>query len=319
MLDVFILDNFYNFTVFYFSLITLDITPDRTNRMSSWFKSKLASIKEWYSSQDTQQNITVITSFASDAFKVVMASLLCVFVPQACTIEESNRDLFIQTFGNGISAELNHMNGTQFTTHVCTFQENFTNLIDYNSFVLAFNFFTLGYFTYLYTVELRREKWMIDHLDYDKEKTDDNIIALKESYPEIMERLQQHNIKYMKTYKYLHIIYVMNFLFSAVLVLYYYYFDYRTTTTLITNTILCSNKIRIGRQLAIQSAKKEYAYSFYNNKNISFNVIDARLAIANEENGVMETDIDKQNKKQKDMDENLHKYLCGVRKYINSF
>ena len=62
--------------------------------MSSWFKSKISAIKEWYSSQDTQQNITVITSFASDAFKVVMASLLCVFVPQACTIEESNKDIF---------------------------------------------------------------------------------------------------------------------------------------------------------------------------------------------------------------------------------
>jgi hypothetical protein len=319
--------------------------------MSSWFKSKISGIKEWYSSQDTQQNITVITSFASDAFKVVMASLLCVFVPQACTIEESNRDIFTKTFGIEMPSEINHINGTRITTHVCSFQENFTNLIDFNSFVLAFNFLTLGYFTYLYAVELRREKWMIDHLDYNKEKTDDNILTLKESYPKIMEQLQLHNVKYMRTYKYLHVIYVMNFLFSAVLVLYYYYFDYRTATTLVTNTILCSNKIRIGRQLAIQSAKKEYAYSFYNNKNISFNVIDPRLAslepddnletntlgsdviengvIENGviENGVIETDLDTvyssniQNKidKNSNSKENLHKQLTGIRKYINSF
>jgi hypothetical protein len=298
--------------------------------MTSWFTSKLTSIRKWYSSQDTQQNITVITSFASDAFKVVMASLLCVFVPQACTIEESNRDIFKKTFGGEMPIELNDMNGTKLTTYICTFNENFTNLIDYNSFVLAFNFFTLGYFIYLYTVELRREKWMIDHLDYDKEKTDDNIITLKDSYPEIMERLQSHNMKYMQTYKYLHVIYVMNFLFSAVLVLYYYYFDYRTATTLITNTILCSNKIRIGRQLAIQSAKQEYAFSFYNNKNISFNVIDARLK-KNEDLEIEETDIDnayitsknanKENKDNKDKNgaENLQKHLYGIRKYINSF
>jgi hypothetical protein len=109
----------------------------------------------------------------------------------------------------------------------------------------------------------------------------------------------------------------------------------------VTNTILCSNKIRIGRQLAIQSAKKEYAYSFYNNKNISFNVIDPRLASLEPddnletntlgsdviENGVIETDLDTvyssniQNKidKNSNSKENLHKQLTGIRKYINSF
>lgn len=309
-----------------------------SSRISSWFKSKFSGIQEWYSSQDTQQNITVITSFASDAFKVVMASLLCVFVPQACTIEESNRDIFIQTFGSELPLEINHMNGTTMTTHVCTFNENFSNLIDYNAFVLAFNFLTLGYFIHLYTVELRREKWMIDHLDYDKEKPDDHILTLKDTHPDIITRLNWHNHRYMRTYKYLHVIYIMNFLFSAVLVLYYYYLDYRTATTLVTNTILCSNKIRIGRQLAIQSAKKEYAYSFYNNKNISFNVIDPRFELPDQEDstephdlesGVLETDLDtaySSNKhyttaknKNGNTPESIHKHLSGIRKYINSF
>ena len=277
--------------------------------MASWLKAKLSSIQEWYSSQDTQQNITVMTSFASDAFKVVMASLLCVFVPQACTVEESNRSIFESVMGDTQLALEKTINGTQMTTHICTFHENFSNLIDYNSFVLAFNFFTLGYFIYLYTIELRREKWMIDNLDYDKEQT--------------------HNAKYVRTYKYLHVIYTMNFLFSAVLVLYYYYLDYRTATTLVTNTILCSNKIRIGRELAIQSAKKDFAYSFYNNKNISFNTIDASY-ITDEDKMVLETNIDNPeittisigggknyllNKKP----ENIHKHIANIRKYINKF
>ena len=301
--------------------------------MTSWFKAKWQGIRDWYSSQDTQQSITVITSFASDAFKVVMASLLCVFVPQACTVEESNRDIFKSIFDSSMPELESTINGTQMTTHVCTFHENFTNLIDYNSFVLAFNFLTLGYFIYLYTIELRREKWMIDNLDYDKEKPDDAILTLKESHPEIMQQLQSHNAKYMRTYKYLHVIYTMNFLFSAVLVLYYYYLDYRTATTLVTNTILCSNKIRIGRELAIQSAKKEFAFSFYNNKNISFNTIDSRFILDKDEDKMMlETDIDNpditsigisidggskgiQNKKT----ENIHKHIANIRKYINKF
>ena len=298
--------------------------------MSSWLKSKWQVIRDWYSSQDTQQSISVITGLASDSFKVVMASLLCVFVPQACSIEESKTRIYESTFGT-IPLELTgHLNGTQMTTHICTFQENFTNLIDYNTFVLTFNFLTLGYFIYLYKVEITRERWMIDNLDFDKEKPDDAILTVKDTHPELIEQLQIYNTKYMRTYKYIHVIYIMNFISSAVLVLYYYYLDYRTATTLIANTILVSNKIRIGRELAIQSAKKGFAYSFYNNKNISFNAIDARFILDKDEDKIMlETDVDNpditaigingckamQHKKS----ENLQKHIANIRKYINRF
>ena len=117
-----------------------------------------------------------------------------------------------------------------------------------------------------------------------------------------------------------------------VLVLYYYYLVYRTAITLIANTILVSNKIRIGRELSIQSAKKGFAYSFYNNKNISFNTIDSRVLLDKDENKdkmILETNIDNpditaisisgsttiQNKK----DENLQKHIANIRKYINRF
>lgn len=299
-----------------------------SSSMSNWFKSKLAGIREWYSSQDTQQGISVITGLASDAFKVVMASMLSVFVPQSCSIEESKTSIYETTFGNPPPELAGHLNGTLTTTHICTFHENFNNLIDYNAFVLAFNFITLGYFIYLYKVEITRERWMIDNLDYDKEKPDDAILTIKDTHPELTEQLQIYNAKYMRTYKYIHIIYTMNFLFSAVLVLYYYYLDYRTTTTLITNTILVSNKIRIGRELALQSHKKEFAYSFYNNKNISFNTIDSKYISNEEDKLILETDIDNpaitsisivgksyQNKK----GENIHKHISNIRKYINKF
>jgi hypothetical protein len=202
--------------------------------------------------------------------------------------------------------------------------------MDYNAFVLAFNFLTLGYFIYLYKVEITRERWMIDNLDFDKEKPDDAILTVKNTHPELIEQLQIYNAKYMRTYKYIHVIYLMNFICSAVLVLYYYYLDYRTATTLVANTILVSNKIRIGRELAIQSAKKGFAYSFYNNKNISFNAIDARLILDKDEDKmILETDVDNpditaigignkqyiQNKK----GENLQKHIASIRKYINRF
>lgn len=302
--------------------------------MSSWFKAKLQGIQSWYSSQDTQQGIAVMTGLASDAFKVVMASLLCVFIPQACSVEESKQSIFEETFGSSPPPALYATeNETMTTTHICSFQENFTNLIDYNTFVLAFNFLTLGYFIYLYKVEITRERWMIDNLDYDKEKPDDAIITVRETHPELIDQLDAHNIRYQRTYKYIHVIYMMNFLFSAVLVLYYYYLDYRTATTLVTNTILVSNKIRIGRELAIQSHKKGFAYSFYNNKNISFNTVDASYLTEDDKLALetLETDIDNpdavavgvssaikqsiQNKK----GENVHRHIANIRKYINKF
>lgn len=273
----------------------------------SWFRKKYSSIKEYFSNQDVQQNITVATSFASDAFKVIMASLLCIFVPQKCEIIENNRDIFISTFGDSPFAD--NINGTTIQPHICSFNENFTDLIDYNTFVLAFNFITLGYFIYLYYIELRREKWLIYNFDYDKEKADENILTLKDTYPEVMETLQKYNYKYMITYKYLHILYICNFVFSAFLVLHYYYYDYRTATALLTNFILCSNKIRIGRSVSRESYKKEYAYSFYNNKNLSFNVIDPRYLRAEKE--IEETNLDKTH-------ENVQKHLNSIKKYINT-
>ncbi len=279
----------------------------------SWFRAKYNSIREYFSNQDVQQNMTVVTSFASDAFKVIMASLLCIFVPQQCQTIEDNRDIFIAQFGD--IAIVEHINGTTTQAHICSFNENFADLIDYNTFVLVFNFITLGYFIYLYYIELRREKWLIYNFDYDKEKSDENILTLKDTFPDVMETLQKYNYKYMITYKYLHILYIFNFIFSAILVLYYYYYDYRTVTALLTNVILCSNKIRIGRSVSKESYKNEYAYSFYNNKNLSFNVIDPRHLHPNKDK---DKDIEETNIDIDKTHENIQKHLNSIKKYINT-
>ena len=129
----------------------------------------------------------------------------------------------------------------------------------------------------------------------------------------------------MLTYKYLFVLYIINFVSSAVLVLYFYYYDYRTITTLLTNVALCSNKIRIGRNISKKSYEKEYAYSYYNSKNLSFNVIDHRYIhdlnnlnnlndlnyMKNNLNILDETILDKKG-------DNIHKHLYSIKKYINT-
>jgi len=246
----------------------------------SWFKEKYNSIKAYFNNQDTQQNMTVTVNFISDGFKVLMASLLSVFVPQKCETYVPNIDIFNSTFGsmdwavalNQNTSFTKGINGTTLDEHICTLKENFSDLINFNSFVLAFNFLTLFYFMYLYYIELNREKWLISHFDYDKEKTDEAILTVKVEYPDIHDKLQAKNYKYMRAYKYLAIIYSLNMLFSAVLLFYYYYYDYRTATAFLTNIILCSSKMRVGRLISKESYEKGYAFSFYNIKNISFNI-----------------------------------------------
>jgi len=208
--------------------------------------SIIERLKKWYSSQDTQQRINVVTNFCSDSFRVIMASLLSVFVPQNCN------------------------------DHICSASENFTDLISYNIFTLVCNFVTLFCFIVLYYIELRRERWLISHFDYEEEEDDLHLTTYRQTYPEVFVKLDSFNKSYFKTYFYLGYLYIFNFIVSAVLVLYYYYYDYRSATVLLTNVALCWTKVRQGNKLSKLSYDKGLAYSFFNIKNLSFNTMDKK-------------------------------------------
>lgn len=201
----------------------------------------------WYRTQDTQQRINVVTSFISDSFRVSMASLLSVFVPQNCDGD------------------------------ICSFTENVTELTDYNLFVLSFNIFTLVVFTSLYFVEIHRERWMISHFDYDKKLDNVHLPSYKDSYPDLFNKLESLNRKYLFAYRMIRIVYILNFIFSAMLIYIFYYLDYRSITVLLTNIMLCWQKISRGIEIATESYKNDLAYSYFNTINLSFNTIDRKF------------------------------------------
>ncbi len=197
-----------------------------------------------FNSQDFEQIYNMVSTLSSELFKVVMACLLSIFIPQSC-------------------------NGNE-----CSFQDNFLNLSIFNTFVLVYNFVTLGCFLYLYWIEVSREQWFITHFDYNPKENEYNLHKYKESNPKLFEKMQVKNKYYMKTYNILKYLYFTNFIFSSVLVLYFYYLDYRTVTTLITNVILCWAKVMKGYGLAKKSFDEEIAVSYYNTLNLSFNMLD---------------------------------------------
>lgn len=273
----------------------------------NFFKKQKERFKNYFEDQDRQQRIAVATSFIGDGFRVVMASLLSIFIPQGCPQYTDKHSLFDSIFGSEYPHISNQLNGTDVSLQVCTLTENFTDLIDFNIAVLALNFFTLFCFIYLYIIELKRENWMIVTLQYDETKNEHNIVNLKEEYPEVITQLQIHNKKYYRAYSILQYLYIANFVCSAFLVIYYYYYDYRTATTLLANTALCWSKISHGKEVAQKSYKNEYAYSYFNIKHLSFNAIDPKYQ-KKDDLQIVETDID-----------NIRKNVQSVKKYIQTF
>ena len=212
----------------------------------------MSFLKKWYQSQDTQDRINLLINFSSDCFKAVMASLLVIFVPQQC--EE----------------------------HICSVTENVSNLTDFNSFVLAFNFFTLAMFAVLYYVELKREQWLIVKFDHSDKEDDFNLKTLQQlaCHDALFQKLDALNQRYFKIYFHLRFVFVLNFLFSMILIYAFYFLDYKSITVLLTNVALCWNKIQKGIQISRQSLQERLAYSFFQVKNISFNVLQNQEQIS---------------------------------------
>ena len=196
-------------------------------------------------SEDNLQRVKSTISFGLESFKVLMATLLCVFVPQKCEEGEA-----------------------------CTLEENFTDLTDYNTFVLAFNFATLGLFMFEYGLEYYREHWMIEYLDVDPKKNNINLQEEIKNYPQYQNKLISINKKYNKATESLVGFVIANFIFSAVLVLHYYYLDYRTITVLLSNLLLVVDKLYNSRSISRKSHREMLAYSAYMKTPVLFNTID---------------------------------------------
>lgn len=198
-------------------------------------------------SQDVKELVqSYLVSFL-EAYKVFMACLVSVFVPQHCPE----------------------------TGQTCTLNDNFTNLSIYNKFVVALNFITLGLFLHLYYVQNRRETYLITHLDADRSHA---VTAFEENlkdYPKIVRRVKEHNGKLRKHTKVTMIFFVLNVIFSGVLVLYYYYDGFRTVTTLIANVLLVTSKL-YSMFCIMQDCNGDpsLALSTYSTMPVGYNVVD---------------------------------------------
>ena len=196
---------------------------------------------------DQKHTINTIILLFSESFKVLMATLLAIFVPQRCDNQAEK---------------------------LCTLVDNFTSLTKYNLAVLIFNFITLGCFISLYVIEYTREHWCIEFLDIDNDKPNTNLKTEIEKYPEYKDKMIQLNNRYNNISIVVVFMNVINFILSSVLIYGYYYLDYRSVTVLVTNTILIIDKIINCFNVSKKSVQEILPISAYMTTPIIFNIID---------------------------------------------
>lgn len=202
--------------------------------------------------KDAGQYMKSTINTLTESFKVIMACLLSIFVPQNCSINEDKM--------------------------ICSISENLYNLTDWNKIVLAFNFITMGFFGILYLSENFRERFLIKYFDKNESKPDNNLLSvLSSDYPDIKKRLHKYNCLVFYIYLTVFSFFLINSVLSGVLVFNDYYLDTRTITVFITNILLLSGKIFNGLSISFDSTRRNLAYSLTLYEPISWNVIDSNV------------------------------------------
>jgi hypothetical protein len=197
---------------------------------------------------DTKQRISTAGTFVLEFYKVLMATLLGVFVPQNC--------------GSELCSYTDNISNTE-TLHLVM---NISNVITFIA-VLVF-----------YGIELHRENWSIKYLDIDKSKPNSNLDHEIESYPKIKQSLHIINNRYLySTYAALGLM-VYNFIISAIAI-WLTNPSTQTAAAFISFFLLVIGKLTGAKGIAEKSLQKERVYSGYLKTSKTYNTIDADHAI----------------------------------------
>lgn len=210
------------------------------------FACTYENIHKLLTNDNVKQKLQSFLIMIIELFKMSMACLLSIFVPQNC---------------NG---------------NICSTEENFKDLTSFNIGVIAFNFVTLFIFILAYVYEYKREIWMITNLDNDNTIPDNSLEEKIKSHPEVKRELELTNKIYIGFQLILAIFIISNFVLSSVLVFHYYYYDYKTITTMITNLLLVYGKITENLGMSIKCYKNNSACSAYLNEKLVFNTLDKK-------------------------------------------
>lgn len=197
-------------------------------------------------SDDTKQRLQSVVMIFATGYKMLMASMLAIFVPQKC----------------GESKE-------------CSLSDNFTDLTRFNTVVLVFNFITLTSYLVFYGIEYYRENWCIEYLDFDESKPMNGLAQDLDPYPELKTQLVRVNRAYFFTTILVIGSSIVNFVLSCVLVYHFYYLDYKSVSVMIAYAVMIADKLYSSLDNSQRSYQECLPYSAYRFGPVVYNVVDA--------------------------------------------
>jgi hypothetical protein len=207
-------------------------------------------------SQNAHQRLMLVLFLGLDVYRILIGSFYSIFVPQICP-------------------DFKHVPAnTTMTYHTCTLEDNVTDLTVYNKAVIGLNAVTALLMAYAFIEEVRREEWMIKHLDVDAKKADDNLVTEIVPYTKMKGTLLRKNRQYRNVFYAVAAMNTLNVITSAVLVA--EYFDgLKTVTTFLTNGLLIVLRIYKSIQISRTCEKEMKAQSVFLAEQTTFNTIDA--------------------------------------------
>lgn len=196
-------------------------------------------------SQDFRQKMIMIFSVSVELYRVMVSSLLLIFIPQRC---ENN--------------------------NMCTIIQNVTNKDDNYRIGLIINYITMSCFIVLYMCEIRREEKLIKLLEVNNRISSDSESVGKrlEMFTEDKRNLlfsidnQYKNISYLVM-----CMFVVNTMYSWFIV-YEHSLGNQTLFNFITNILFMLTKL--STIVVIIRTKKNVFFSAYLNTKVQFNDID---------------------------------------------
>ncbi len=206
--------------------------------------------------QDFGQRIKVMGIFSLQFYKVLMGTMLSLFVPQACYEE----------IGDGSEERKN--------LQICTLTQNYENSDIYHQITLSWNTLSFVCFLFCYVLELRRENWAIKYLDIDNDKSDNSLKQIIVLEPKLDKQMDKLNKIYFYGLSITAIIYFINVCLMINILLQDYH-SMSTISCFISFVLLVQMKLYNSLSIAYQSVKSDKMMSAFMSEFVSYNVLDS--------------------------------------------
>jgi hypothetical protein len=214
--------------------------------MDTIYKYTFKKVENIIYSQDFQQKITMSINVSLEIYRMMISSLLILFIPQKC--------------GN----------------HICEFMENLKQPSQLYYITLIINYITMGSFLIMYICEIRREEKLIKVLEVNNTiSTDNESVGKRLEVLDLEKRNKLFLIDeyYQYTSYFAIFIYIINAILSGI-VIQDYSLGNQTMMVYLTNILFMINKF--SNVYIIINTDKNIFFSAYLNTKVQFNDIDPR-------------------------------------------